>query len=127
VGRAPDAEAYGDAGANTLRHILEKVPGLRLRALESLGLMAVLDGTNGTARTHEASFGRMRERSAGKDTTTGHWEIAGVILEEPFATFVVRRGESRELGTRASYADVAASLAKCFGVREDWAVGEPFL
>ncbi|MEO7723326.1 MAG: phosphopentomutase [Chthoniobacterales bacterium] len=83
VGHAPDAARYGDAGADTLGHILEQIPELDLPNLNSLGLSRVL-GNGGEAL---ASFGRMRERSAGKDTTTGHWEIAGVVLEEPFATF----------------------------------------
>ncbi len=83
VRSAPDAEAYGDTGANTLRHIFDQTPGLVLPNLCSLGLSAVL-GFSGESR---ASVGRMRERSMGKDTTTGHWEIAGVILEKPFATF----------------------------------------
>ncbi|MEP6974503.1 MAG: phosphopentomutase [Spartobacteria bacterium] len=83
VGQAPDAARYGDAGADTLGHILERIPDLDLANLNSLGLLRVL-GKEGEAR---ASFGRMRARSAGKDTTTGHWEIAGVVLEEPFATF----------------------------------------
>ena len=104
IGNAPDAEAYGDAGANTLGHIVERVPDLRLPTLESLGLgeLVALGGTRfrasqpktekrgrAEARPSEyrASYGRMRERSAGKDTTTGHWEIAGVVVEEPFATF----------------------------------------
>ena len=83
VGHAPDAAKYGDEGANTLGHILEQSPDLALPNLNSLGLSRVR-GSDGEAR---ASFGRMRERSAGKDTTTGHWEIAGVVLEQPFATF----------------------------------------
>ncbi len=83
VGQAPDAAKYGDDGANTLGHILAQRPDLALPNLNSLGLARVLGG-EGEAR---ASFGRMRERSAGKDTTSGHWEIAGVVLEEPFATF----------------------------------------
>ncbi len=87
VGEAPDASNYGDRGANTLGHILEQVPELRLPALESLGLRAVLDRRENCHSNHRACFGRMQERSAGKDTTTGHWEIAGAILEEPFATF----------------------------------------
>jgi phosphopentomutase len=45
------------------------------------------ESRNGLTDVFRASYGRMRERSAGKDTTTGHWEIAGVILQEPFATF----------------------------------------
>lgn len=90
VGHAPDAAAYGDAGADTLGHILEKIPGLRLPNLRCLGLDLALelaragraDGTPG-----RGSAGVMTERSAGKDTTTGHWEIAGVVTETPFAVF----------------------------------------
>ena len=83
IGDAPDAAKYGDEGANTLAHIFECEPTLRLPALDSLGL-ARLFGRDGAVR---ASYGRMREQSAGKDTTTGHWELAGVILEEPFAVY----------------------------------------
>ncbi len=106
-GHAPDAAAYGDAGADTLGHIFQQRPGLALPALDSLGLATILgrDGSPSRPRVEEAaastihgrlgepslplraSHGRMRERSAGKDTTTGHWEIAGAILAEPFATF----------------------------------------
>lgn len=83
IGDAPDAAKYGDEGANTLGHIFEAEPQLELPALDSLGL-ARMRGRDGEVR---ASYGRMREQSAGKDTTTGHWEIAGVILEEPFAVY----------------------------------------
>ncbi|CAN5388958.1 phosphopentomutase [soil metagenome] len=93
VGGAPDAEAYGDAGADTLGHIFAQAPALRLPTLESLGLDGLKDGSPGKAATYGASFGRMRPRSAGKDTTTGHWEIAGVLLAEPFATFNCFPGE----------------------------------
>jgi phosphopentomutase len=99
IGHAPDAAEYGDEGANTLGHILEKIPDLELPNLTSLGLgHAVAGGDDpGDAATTavsapgynvpRASFGRMNERSAGKDTTTGHWELAGVLLAEPFAVF----------------------------------------
>ncbi len=83
-GSAPDAAQYGDARADTLRHIYERTPGLCLPTLESLGLAAIL-GRHGLDPA--ASWGKMRERSAGKDTTTGHWEIAGAILAEPFPAF----------------------------------------
>ncbi|MFL6537091.1 MAG: phosphopentomutase [Chthoniobacterales bacterium] len=83
IGDAPDAAQYGDEGANTLAHIFEREPDLQLPTLDSLGL-ARLFGRDGDVR---ASYGRMREQSAGKDTTTGHWELAGVILEEPFAVY----------------------------------------
>ena len=83
-GPAPDAAAYGDAGADTLGHIFAAQPALALPALFSLGLGKIM-GLPAPAPT--ASYGRMRPRSAGKDTTTGHWEIAGVILDRPFATY----------------------------------------
>ena len=82
-GAAPDAAQYGDAGSHTLGHIYERTPGLSLPTLEALGLASIL----GRPRAASASWGKMRERSAGKDTTTGHWEIAGVEFEVPFATF----------------------------------------
>lgn len=84
VGGAPDAAAYDDEGADTLGH-LHRDTGLHLPILWSLGLGRIM----GLAAPEEprASHGRMRERSAGKDSTTGHWEIAGVVLEEPFALF----------------------------------------
>ncbi|HEY0368248.1 MAG TPA: phosphopentomutase, partial [Chthoniobacterales bacterium] len=85
VGNAPDAERYGDTGANTLGHIFEQTPDLQLPSLDSLGLAQVLGRTSAAAP--RASYGKMRERSAGKDTTTGHWELAGIILDEPFAVF----------------------------------------
>jgi len=84
-GAAPDAAAYGDEGADTLGHLLERCPGLMLPALGSLGLGNVLG--RAPAASVRGCWGRMRERSAGKDSTTGHWELAGVILEEPFGLF----------------------------------------
>ncbi len=83
-GHAPDAAAYGDEGADTLGHIFAAQPALALPALFSLGLGKIM-GLPAPAAL--ASHGRMRPRSAGKDTTTGHWEIAGVILDQPFATY----------------------------------------
>src|SRR3989440_1002603 len=89
IGGASDAANYGDEGANTLGHILERMPELRLPNLESLGLAELVPAhrSYGSYTTYKSSYGKMTERSPGKDTTTGHWEIAGVILEEPFATF----------------------------------------
>ena len=87
-GGAPDAEAYGDAGANTLGHTATAVGGLELPNLQRMGLgnIETLAGVppSGSA---QAAFGRMHEVSAGKDTTTGHWEIAGLQTNTAFATF----------------------------------------
>jgi phosphopentomutase len=90
-GEAPDAAAYGDAGANTLGHVLATQPDLELPTLFSLGLWKILTGDVFHRRSQAtlASYGRMRERSKGKDTTSGHWEIAGAILDSPFQTFAV--------------------------------------
>lgn len=85
VGSAPDAAEYGDEGADTLGHLLEYDPGLQLPALWSLGLGSIV-GRDGHVPA-QAACGRMNERSAGKDSTTGHWELAGVVLDRPFATF----------------------------------------
>jgi phosphopentomutase len=88
VGALPDADRYGDAGANTLGHVALRCGGLRLPNLERLGLGNILplSGVRPVA-SPAAAFGRMRERSSGKDTTTGHWELAGVIQTEPFPTY----------------------------------------
>jgi len=85
IGNAPDAADYGDEGADTLGHIYAQRPDIALPNLCSLGLSELLDKDNRVSP--RASYGRMQERSAGKDTTTGHWEIAGIILEEPFAVY----------------------------------------
>ena len=72
IGNAPDAASYGDEGANTLAHIFERCPELSLPNLCSLGLSRLTAGKTRVATPCLASFGRMTERSAGKDTTTGH-------------------------------------------------------
>ena len=93
IGEMPDADEYGDAGASTLGHIAERVPTLSLPNLCSLGLSSI-EGVNinygnmNGADVHVCgAYGRAAERSAGKDTITGHWEIAGLITETPFKTF----------------------------------------
>lgn len=84
-GGARDAAAYGDEGADTLGHLFER-EGLELPNLSRLGLLELLN--RGKAELLPgAAFARMSEASSGKDTTTGHWELAGCVLEEPFETF----------------------------------------
>jgi phosphopentomutase len=88
IGEAPDAGAYGDAGSNTLCHVGEAVGGLRLPNLARLGLgnIAAIPGV--TPSPHpRASFGKMAEASKGKDSTTGHWELAGLITDKEFPTY----------------------------------------
>ena len=86
VGELPDAAAYGDEGSNTLGNIAKVVP-LKLPALRSLGLGRVVDLGSGPNPTPLGAYGRMAERSPGKDSVTGHWEIAGLVLDQPFPTF----------------------------------------
>ena len=93
IGHAPDADLYGDAGADTLGHILEQAPWLSLPHLDQLGLDHARQGAAGRPIAAPdgllpgCRFAWMSERSPGKDTTTGHWELAGVVLDEAFATF----------------------------------------
>src|SRR3954471_24487037 len=79
IGAAPDAAAYGDVGSDTLGNLARARNGLRLPALElpGLGNVAPLEGTR-PAEHAESAWGLMRPASAGKDSTTGHWEIAGL-------------------------------------------------
>lgn len=87
IGALPDAEHFGDAGANTLKSISTS-PFFRAETLRKLGLGNIpgVDCLSPVERP-EGCFGRCMERSAGKDTTTGHWELAGVISETPMPTF----------------------------------------
>ena len=86
AGEAPDAAEYGDTGANTLGHVIAKC-NPKLPNMAALGL-GQIPGTgyrwDGEIR---GAFGRALEKSKGKDTTSGHWEIAGVRVNTPFPTF----------------------------------------
>lgn len=88
AGAAPDADRYGDAGSNTLVHVAEAAGGVDLPALESLGLgrAVPIRGMRDDVPPRGA-WGTMRPASPGKDSTTGHWELAGLHLEQPFPTY----------------------------------------
>lgn len=87
IGAQPDADRYGDVGSHTLGHVCaEARPALPNLARLGLGRLAPLDGVP-AAEAPAASFGRMTEVSAGKDSTTGHWELAGLHLNAPFPTY----------------------------------------
>lgn len=88
IGEAPDAEKFGDKGADTIGHIAQYRNGLHMPTMAQLGLSHIRDiqGIEKVA-TPLAHYGKMAEASHGKDTMTGHWEIMGLYIEEPFQTF----------------------------------------
>lgn len=88
AGANPDAHDYGDDGASSLEHCAQAVGGLELPALGSIGLGNITPIV-GTPPTDLAagSFGRMAEAGAGKDSTTGHWEMTGIVLRKPLPTY----------------------------------------
>lgn len=88
IGALPDAADYGDTGCATLQHVAEGVGGLRLRHLQQLGLgnivaVAGLESVSSPA----GCWGRMAQQSAGKDSVVGHWELSGVVQQQPFLTY----------------------------------------
>jgi phosphopentomutase len=87
-GELPDAAAYGDQGSNTLGNIARFLGGITLPYLQKYGLgnLTTILGLPPVA-VPAGGYGKMREASAGKDTTTGHWELAGLLVDKPFATF----------------------------------------
>lgn len=88
VGELPDAYLFGDTGANTLKNISNVVGGINLPYLGQMGLGNIIE-INGVESRKETKgpYGKMAEKSNGKDTTTGHWEMMGLIITEPFPTF----------------------------------------
>jgi phosphopentomutase len=112
IGELPDAGAYGDQGSDTLGNIAREVP-LRVPTLRSLGLARVAN-IGAPAPPPRGAAGRMAEASPGKDSVTGHWEMAGIVLDRPFPTFphgfpadLIREFE-RRIG-RATIGNVVAS------------------
>jgi len=87
IGAMPDAADFGDTGAHTLGNIYIKRGKLDLPNLYALGLGHIEDARLPKAGKPAASFGRMAAKTRAKDTTSGHWELAGLIMEPPFATF----------------------------------------
>ena len=91
IGEMPDAAKYGDEGSNTLGNITREMkdkPWYKLKNLTSMGL-GFIDSIDYIEKVNNptAAVGRLSEKSKGKDTTTGHWEIAGIVLEKPFPTY----------------------------------------
>ncbi len=88
IGALPDARLYGDEGANTLGNTARAVNGLRLPNLERFGLGCIADIPGvANVRSPGGCYGKMAESSAGKDSTTGHWELGGLITEKAFPLY----------------------------------------
>ncbi|MBR4514828.1 MAG: phosphopentomutase [Lachnospiraceae bacterium] len=88
-GEAPDADKFDDVGSDTIGHILKEMPDTELPTMKSIGLYAI-DGTSfndGVTDGLIGCYGKARERSVGKDTTTGHWEMIGIHTATPFPTY----------------------------------------
>jgi phosphopentomutase len=86
IGELPDAPRYGDQGSDTLGNIARRMP-LHLPTLRHLGLDRLVPALGRPAGPAAGAWGRMAEASPGKDSVTGHWEMAGIVLEQPFPTF----------------------------------------
>lgn len=92
AGESPDAEQFGDRGADTLGHIIEKCPDIGIPNLKRLGL-GKITGVSWSGRQFDGDttvigcYGKARELSNGKDTTTGHWEMIGIHTQNPFPTY----------------------------------------
>lgn len=88
IGALPDSEKFGDVGVNTLGNISKEMGGIKLPNLVKLGL-GNIEGIEGVEKSDNpmGAYGRSKEISDGKDTTTGHWEIAGLNISEPFKTY----------------------------------------
>lgn len=89
IGQLPDAENYGDKGADTLGHIVSGYPEFRIPNLQKLGFGNIQGAAGGAfaVEAPEGAFGKLKELSKGKDTITGHWEIAGLRTDVPFKTY----------------------------------------
>lgn len=134
VGALPDAERYGDAGADTLGHIAAHMPEFHIPNLRAMGLGSI-DGVKAVsaAETPAGAFGRFAEASSGKDTITGHWEIAGLLTTTPFRTFehfpdnFMREYEKAiGRGTLGNYAASGTEIIKELG-KEHQKTGKPIV
>jgi len=87
IGELPDAHLYQDQGSNTLGNLAKALGRLDLPLLEELGLGELVDLGHPRTTAVSGCYGKMAEASPGKDTTTGHWELAGLILKKPFPVY----------------------------------------
>ncbi len=135
VGAMPDAASWGDAGADTLGHILESRP-VNLPNLQKLGLGNIRPLENlPPVENPIGSYGKCTLKSNGKDTTTGHWEIAGIVMEKAFPTFpqgfpqrIIDKfvAETNVAGVLANVAASGTEIIKQFG-EEHMKTGKPIV
>ncbi|MDW7672681.1 MAG: phosphopentomutase, partial [Bacillota bacterium] len=135
IGALPDADQFGDTGADTLGNIIKATGGIDLPHLQAMGL-GNIEGVDGLAAVANpaGAFGRCAEISRGKDTTTGHWEIAGLHIQEPFRTFpdgfpkeVMDRFEQEiGRGSLGNYAASGTQIIEELG-REHMETGKPIV
>ena len=136
VGAMPDAAAYGatDPESATLPHVAQAVGGLRLPTLQRLGLgnIAAIQGV--APASTPGGWGHMAERSAGKDSVTGHWEMMGIVTEKPFPTYphgfpyevIAEFEQAIGRGTLGNVAGSGTEILKRFGM-EHLATGKPII
>ncbi len=135
AGELPDAGMYGDEGSNTLANTARQVGGLSLPTMQSMGL-GNITSIDGVLPCESASgcWGRMREASPGKDTITGHWEMAGVVLRQPFPTYpagfpqtvMLPFEESIGTATLGNYASSGTTIIASLGA-EHLRTGKPIV
>ena len=123
VGEAPDAKEYGDVGTNTLANVAKHVDGVNLPNLNKLGFGKITN-VKGMDTKHTGTVGRLSELSIGNDSTTGHWELAGLITKKEFQTFpngfpreltdqIEKEAKCKFIGNRhASGTEIIESLGK---------------
>ncbi len=136
VGALPDAEKFGDKGANTFGHVAEAVADLAIPNLQSLGwgnIEGLADGKF-AVEAPAGAFGKMGEVSMGKDTITGHWEIAGLETKEPFKTypdgfpaeFIAKFEESIGIGVLGNYPASGTEIIEQLGPEHE-ETGKPIV
>lgn len=136
MGELPDAAAFGDVGANTIAHIAEQTTGFALPNMQALGY-GNIDGMKGIVPVDnpKGAYGRLAERSAGKDTVTGHWEMAGIYTKDGFPVYPdgfpkeVMQAFLEQTGLKGYLANTVASgtaIIETFG-KEHIATGFPII
>ncbi len=135
IGALPDANAFGDAGSNTLRSIVKAMPGFEIPNLRNLGIGNIegLTDLGIGVQSPIGAYGRMSEASVGKDTITGHWEIAGLLTNTPFKTYdkfpenFMRKFEKAiGVGTLGNYAASGTEIIEDLGPEHEH-TGKPII